>query len=64
MRRIEFYELPKTISGKIRHVELRARENKFHGRHGEKSAAALAARTTSEGYDHEFADTGFPDLRG
>lgn len=64
VRRIEFYELPKTISGKIRRVELRARENEFHGRHGEKSAAALAARTTSEGYDHEFADTGFPDLRG
>jgi len=27
VRRIEFYELPKTISGKIRRVELRAREN-------------------------------------
>ena len=26
VRRIEFYELPKTISGKIRRVELRARE--------------------------------------
>ena len=26
MRRIEFYELPKTISGKIRRVELRQRE--------------------------------------
>ncbi len=26
MRRIEFYELPKTISGKIRRVELRGRE--------------------------------------
>ena len=26
IRRIEFYELPKTISGKIRRVELRARE--------------------------------------
>ena len=25
-RRIEFFELPKTISGKIRRVELRARE--------------------------------------
>ena len=27
VRRIEFYELPKTISGKIRRVELRGREN-------------------------------------
>ena len=27
IRRIEFMELPKTISGKIRRVELRAREN-------------------------------------
>jgi acetyl-CoA synthetase len=27
IRRIEFFELPKTISGKIRRVELRAREN-------------------------------------
>ena len=26
MRRIEFFELPKTISGKIRRVELRQRE--------------------------------------
>jgi acetyl-CoA synthetase len=27
IRRIEFMELPKTISGKIRRVELRTREN-------------------------------------
>ena len=27
IRRIEFAELPKTISGKIRRVDLRAREN-------------------------------------
>jgi acetyl-CoA synthetase len=26
VRRVEFYELPKTISGKIRRVELRRRE--------------------------------------
>ena len=30
IRRIEFYELPKTISGKIRRVELRAREERRH----------------------------------
>jgi acetyl-CoA synthetase len=29
VRRIEFAELPKTISGKIRRVELRARENEL-----------------------------------
>ncbi len=30
IRRLEFYELPKTISGKIRRVELRARERELH----------------------------------
>jgi len=47
IRRIEFYELPKTISGKIRRVELRARENE------------LAA---SGGSDSEWRDDQFPDL--
>lgn len=31
IRRIEFTELPKTISGKIRRVELRGRETELHG---------------------------------
>jgi acetyl-CoA synthetase len=30
IRRLEFGELPKTISGKIRRVELRANENEKH----------------------------------
>ena len=30
IRRVEFFELPKTISGKIRRVELRAREDEAH----------------------------------
>ena len=30
VRRVEFYELPKTISGKIRRVELRAREDEAY----------------------------------
>jgi acetyl-CoA synthetase len=30
VRRVEFYELPKTISGKIRRVELRRREEEAH----------------------------------
>jgi acetyl-CoA synthetase len=32
VRRIEFFELPKTISGKIRRVELRTRENEHSAR--------------------------------
>jgi acetyl-CoA synthetase len=32
VRRIEFYDLPKTISGKIRRVELRARETELAGK--------------------------------
>jgi acetyl-CoA synthetase len=31
IRRLEFRELPKTISGKIRRVELRGREHEIHG---------------------------------
>ena len=49
VRRIEFYELPKTISGKIRRVELRARENELAGS-GEASA--------------EWRDDQFPGLKG
>ena len=30
VRRLEFAELPKTISGKIRRVELRGREGELH----------------------------------
>ena len=50
VRRIEFYELPKTISGKIRRVELRDREQRaFDG-----------GTSLSE----EFRDDQFPDLSG
>ena len=38
VRRIEFFELPKTISGKIRRVELRQREAKLAER-GERAEA-------------------------
>ena len=34
IRRLEFAELPKTISGKIRRVELRGRENELHASDG------------------------------
>jgi acetyl-CoA synthetase len=48
VRRIEFYDLPKTISGKIRRVELRTRENE------------LAAAGGGGG---EWRDDQFPTLR-
>ncbi|MEO7132099.1 MAG: AMP-binding protein [Dermatophilaceae bacterium] len=51
LRRVEFYELPKTISGKIRRVELRGRENDLD--------AANAARP-----ELEWRDDQFPELKG
>lgn len=48
IRRLEFAELPKTISGKIRRVELRGREEELSGR----------------GIETEYRDDQFPDLRG
>ncbi|MGZ4613543.1 MAG: AMP-binding protein [Kineosporiaceae bacterium] len=53
VRRLEFGELPKTISGKIRRVELRTTEEQVH------SGGAADARTPGE-----FRDEDFPDLRG
>jgi acetyl-CoA synthetase len=44
VRRLEFYELPKTISGKIRRVELRQRENEVEG-----------ARPSGEFRDDDFS---------
>ncbi|HET8988376.1 MAG TPA: AMP-binding protein [Humibacillus sp.] len=51
VRRIEFFELPKTISGKIRRVELRGRENDLVEAGGEQPAL-------------EWRDDQFPELRG
>ena len=48
VRRLEFAELPKTISGKIRRVELRTRED-------DVNAATRA--------DGEYRDDDFPELR-
>lgn len=53
IRRIEFTELPKTISGKIRRVELRTRELELHPEFGEATVSA-----------QEWADTDFPGLKG
>ena len=56
VRRIEFFELPKTISGKIRRVELRAREQEL---------AKSAQRAANLGLGgEEFRDSDFPDLKG
>jgi acetyl-CoA synthetase len=49
IRRLEFTELPKTISGKIRRVELRGAEQKRD----------LAARRPNEWWEQDF-----PDLKG
>jgi acetyl-CoA synthetase len=52
VRRIEFADLPKTISGKIRRVELRGGEAERH-----------AAGTPAGRADHEFWEEDFPDLK-
>jgi acetyl-CoA synthetase len=44
IRRLEFAELPKTISGKIRRVELRGRENEVHA----DPAAAVSGEFTDD----------------
>jgi len=54
VRRLEFAALPKTISGKIRRVELRAQEQERHGR-GEPTTARA---------DGEFWEDDLPELRG
>jgi acetyl-CoA synthetase len=51
IRRLEFAELPKTISGKIRRVELRTGEATKHG--GDPEAAVPG----------EYSDRDFPELR-
>jgi len=56
VRRIEFAELPKTISGKIRRVELRGREQEVHGA-GADDATASRASTL------EFWESDFPGLK-
>lgn len=53
VRRLEFAELPKTISGKIRRVELRGREQQLHGEGSGRRPAGT-----------EYADTDFPGLKG
>ncbi len=56
VRRIEFYELPKTISGKIRRVELRSREQ-------ELATEAAMPGTIGNVATQEWRDSDFPELR-
>ncbi len=53
VRRLEFFELPKTISGKIRRVELRGREDEL-----------ASGRAQFESGSREWRDDDFPGLRG
>jgi acetyl-CoA synthetase len=53
VRRLEFADLPKTISGKIRRVELRAKETERHKADGDGAARAPG----------EFWEQDFPTLR-
>ncbi|WP_053351329.1 AMP-binding protein [Leucobacter musarum] len=50
VRRVEFFELPKTTSGKIRRIELRQREE--------------AAHAAGERIDSEWREEDFPGLKG
>ena len=52
VRRLEFAELPKTISGKIRRVELRARENALHG----PTAQPEPTRLDGEFWDSDYTE--------
>ncbi len=54
IRRLEFAELPKTISGKIRRVELRQSEERRHGSDGQPGAGPLPAGLGVEYSESEF----------
>jgi acetyl-CoA synthetase len=52
VRRLEFSGLPKTISGKIRRVELRAQEEKRHGT--ARPAVPYGSRGVTEFWEEDF----------
>jgi acetyl-CoA synthetase len=60
VRRLEFAELPKTISGKIRRVDLRRREQELHA--GGDKGAEPAGSGGEGGGDREFSEEEFPSL--
>ncbi|MEY9872629.1 acetyl-CoA synthetase [Streptacidiphilus sp. MAP12-33] len=53
VRRLEFAELPKTVSGKIRRVELRGREQELHGS-GLTGGGESPARGKLEFWEEDF----------
>lgn len=60
IRRLEFVAaLPKTVSGKTRRVALRSEEIHVHGDQGQHTAEVLAARTSTDGFGHEYSDAQF-----
>jgi acetyl-CoA synthetase len=61
IRRLEFADLPKTISGKIRRVELRGREQRLHHA-GQDRHGSASPRTPPRG-EHEFWEEDFPSLK-
>jgi acetyl-CoA synthetase len=71
VRRLEFAELPKTISGKIRRVELREQETRRHpadgeaapGPRGEASSGADSDAAPGARGVTEFWEEDFPDLK-
>jgi acetyl-CoA synthetase len=66
IRRLEFAELPKTISGKIRRVELRAQEDDRHAASGAGATSASAAAAVGPPAPRgrtEFWEDDFPDLK-
>jgi acetyl-CoA synthetase len=69
IRRLEFAALPKTISGKIRRVELRHREEARHGTGTGSTKPAgkadgTAAGDAAAGFGIEYSDADFPGLKG
>ncbi|HEY8701067.1 MAG TPA: AMP-binding protein [Arthrobacter sp.] len=64
IRRLEFGELPKTISGKIRRVELRHSEELKHREELKHSASDVEAFTgQARGAGIEYSETDFPGLK-
>jgi acetyl-CoA synthetase len=66
IRRLEFAELPKTISGKIRRVELRHREEARHATDAGEPAGHAPAKDSenaASGFGIEYSDADFPGLK-
>jgi acetyl-CoA synthetase len=59
VRRLEFYELPKTISGKLRRVELRGREKEL----AEGAATTGSVARADRPAPGEWRDEDFPELK-